>query len=159
MNIKTMFSKLRAVLLVLPAFALPVTALADNGLTVLDSRYSVAETEERLIESIEGQGLTIMARVDHQANAKTVDLDMPATRLVIFGNPNAGTQLMKCAPTVAIDLPMKMLIWDDGEAVKVAYNRADYLAERHGLGECAGPVQEKIAQALDGFAQQAAGAQ
>ncbi len=158
MSLKTLFSRLR-VLLVLPAFALPVAAVADNGLTVVDSQYSVVETEERLIEAVESKGLTVMARVDHQANAETVDLDMPATRLVIFGNPKAGTQLMKCAPTVAIDLPMKMLMWDDGEAVKVAYNRAEYLAERHGLGDCAGTVQDKIAQALDGFARQAAGVQ
>lgn len=155
MNLKTMFSRLR-LLLVLP-IVLPATVLAGNGLAVVDSQYSVAETEERLIEAVEGKGLTVMARVDHKANAETVDLDMPATRLVIFGNPKAGTQLMKCAPTVAIDLPMKMLIWDDGKAVKVAYNRADYLAERHGLGDCAGPVQKKVAQALEGFARQAAG--
>ncbi|MFO7582880.1 DUF302 domain-containing protein, partial [Guyparkeria sp.] len=119
-------------LLILPAFALPAAALADDGLTVMDSRYSVAETEERLVEAVEGKGLTVMAQVDHQANAKTVDLEMPATRLVIFGNPKSGTQLMKCAPTVAIDLPMKMLIWEDEDAVKVAYNTAEYLVERHG---------------------------
>ena len=159
MNFKTMFPKMRAALLVLSAFVLPATAFAGNGLVTLESQHGVAETEERLIEAVEGKGLTVMARVDHQANAKTVDMEMPATRLVIFGNPAAGTQLMKCAPTVAIDLPMKMLIWEDGDTVKVAYNTAGYLVERHGIGDCAEPVQGKIRQALHGFARAAAGPQ
>ncbi|MFW6021672.1 MAG: DUF302 domain-containing protein, partial [Guyparkeria sp.] len=77
----------------------------------------------------------------------------------IFGNPKAGTALMKCAPTVAIDLPMKMLIWQDGDTVKVAYNTVDYLVERHGVGDCATPVQEKAAKALEGFAKAAAGSE
>ncbi|MFI9653468.1 DUF302 domain-containing protein [Guyparkeria sp. GHLCS8-2] len=157
MHLKTMFSKLGSALLVLPAFALPAAALAGNGLMTLESQYSVAETEERLVEAVESKGLTVMAQVDHQANAETVDMEMPATRLVIFGNPKLGTQLMKCAPTVAIDLPMKMLIWEDGETVKVAYNTAEYLVERHEIGDCAAPVQEKVGQALDGFAKAAAG--
>lgn len=141
------------------AFLLPFAAQAANGLNVIESEHGVAETEERLVEAVEGKGLTVMAQVDHQANAKTVDLEMPATRLVIFGNPAAGTQLMKCAPTVAIDLPMKMLIWEDGDTVKVAYNTAGYLVERHGIGDCAEPVQGKIRQALHGFARVAAGAE
>lgn len=161
MNFNTMHSKMRAallgVLLAGPAFALPATALAGNGMATLKSHYSVAETEERLVEAVESKGLTVMAQVDHQANAKTVDMEMPAMRLVIFGNPAAGTQLMKCAPTVAIDLPIKMLIWEDGETVKVAYNTADYLVDRHGIGDCAAPVQEKVGQALKGFAKVAAG--
>lgn len=164
MNPKTMFACLRSMLAVplavalALALALPATVLADDGLAVVESRYDVAETEARLVEAVEGKGLKVMAQVDHQANAETVDMEMPATRLVIFGNPAAGTQLMKCAPTVAIDLPMKMLIWQDGDAVKVAYNTADYLVERHGIGDCAKPVQEKVRKALDGFARQAAGA-
>ncbi|WP_322521351.1 DUF302 domain-containing protein [Guyparkeria halophila] len=141
------------------ALWLPVGVLAADGMVVIDSQHGVAETEARLIEAVEGKGLTVMARVDHQANAKTVDMEMPATRLVIFGNPAAGTQLMKCAPTVAIDLPMKMLIWEDGDTVKVAYNTAGYLVERHGIGDCAALVQGKIRQALHGFARAAAGPQ
>lgn len=156
MNLNTMFPKLR-VLLVLPALALPAGAVAGDGLAVVDSRYSVAETEERLIEAVEDKGLSVMARVDHQANAKMVDMDMPATRLLLFGKPQAGTQLMKCAPTVAIDLPLKMLIWQDGEAVKVGYNRTEYLVERHGIGDCAASVQATMEQALDGLAHAAAG--
>ena len=155
-NFNTMFSGFR-LLLMLPIFALPVLAVADDGLAVVTSQYGVAETEERLVEAVEGKGLTIMAQIDHQANAKTVDMDMPATRLLLFGNPQAGTQLMACAPTVAIDLPMKMLIWQDGETVKVAYNTADYLVERHGIGDCAASVQATMKKALDGLAHAVAG--
>ncbi len=139
------------------ALALPLSGLAGNGMTVVESKHGVAETEERLVEAVEGKGLKVMAQVDHQANAETVEMEMPATRLVIFGNPKAGTALMKCAPTVAIDLPMKMLIWDDGSTVKIAYNTIEHLVERHGIGDCAAPVQEKARQALDGFARMAAG--
>ena len=139
------------------AFLLPFAAQGANGLNVIESQHGVAETEERLVEVAEGKGLTMMDQVDHQANAQTVYMEMPATGLVIFGNPAAGTQLMTCAPTVAIDLTMKMLIWEDGETVKVAYNTADYLVERHGIGDCAAPVQEKVGQALEGFAKTAAG--
>ncbi|MCL7750630.1 DUF302 domain-containing protein [Guyparkeria hydrothermalis] len=139
------------------AFLLPFAAQGANGLNVIESQHGVAETEERLVEAVEGKGLTVMAQVDHQANAQTVDLEMPPTRVVIFGNPQGGTQLMKCAPTVAIDLPMKMLIWQDGETVKVGYNRVDYLVERHGIGDCAAPVQETMKKTLDGLAHTAAG--
>ncbi|KTG17019.1 hypothetical protein AUR63_00515 [Guyparkeria sp. XI15] len=135
----------------------PTAVLAGDGMTIVDSRFGVAETEQRLVEAIEAKGMGVMAQVDHRANARSVDLDMPPTRVVIFGNPLGGTQLMKCVPTVAIDLPMKMLIWQDGETVRIAYNRAEYLVERHGIGDCAAPVQAKMKQALDGLAHTAAG--
>ena len=157
MNPKTMFSKLRTMLLILPAVALPAAALADNGLTVMDSRYSVTETEQRLVEAIEAKGMGVMAQIDHRANASSVGLDMRPTRLVIFGNPKGGTQLMQCAPTVAIDLPMKMLIWQEDETVRIGYNQAEYLVERHGIGDCAAPVQAKMKQVLAGLARTAAG--
>jgi len=139
------------------ALLLPFASQAVEGITVLDSNFGVDETEQRLIEAVENNGLTVMVQVDHKANAKTVGLDMPATRLVVFGNPKLGTQLMKCSPTVAIDLPMKMLIWEEGETVKVAYNTVDYLVDRHQIDDCAASALEKVRQALDGFAKEAAG--
>lgn len=139
------------------AVLLPLAAQAADGMTVIESKHGVAETEQRLVEAIEAKGMGVMAQVDHRANARTVDLDMPPTRVVIFGNPLGGTQLMKCAPTVAIDLPMKMLIWQDGETVHVGYNQAEYLVARHGIGDCAAPVQAKMKKALDGLAHAAAG--
>jgi len=152
---RLLYGSIRPRVVGLLALFLPVVGLAAEGMSVIESDYGVAETETRLVDAIEGKGLTVMARVDHRANAQSVDLDMPATRLVIFGNPKAGTQLMKCAPTVAIDLPMKMLIWEDGEAVRIGYNTPDYLVERHGIGDCAAPVQAKMRKALAGLARQA----
>ena len=125
----------RAVAVGLVALLAPAVALAGDGMTVIDSQFGVAETQQRLVEAIEARGMTVMAQLDHRANASSVGLDMRPTRLVIFGNPKGGTQLMKCAPTVAIDLPMKMLIWREGDTVRIAYNRAEYLVERHGTGE------------------------
>ncbi|MCL7744837.1 DUF302 domain-containing protein [Guyparkeria hydrothermalis] len=148
---------LRSTVFTLAALWLPAGVLAADGMTVIESEFDVAETEQRLVEAIEAKGMGVMAQVDHRANAQTVDLEMPPTRVVIFGNPQGGTQLMKCAPTVAIDLPMKMLIWQDGETVKIGYNRAEYLVERHGIGDCAAPVQATMKKALHGLAHTAAG--
>jgi len=139
------------------ALLLPVASLAAEGMVVTESQHGVAETEQRLVKAIEANGMGVMAQIDHRANASSVGLDMHPTRLVIFGNPKGGTQLMQCAPTVAIDLPMKMLIWQEGEMVRIGYNQAEYLVERHGIGDCAAPVQAKMKQALAGLARAAAG--
>ena len=148
---------LRVAIFAVVGLCLPAGALAAEGMTVIDSRHGVAETQQRLVEAIENKGMGVMAQVDHRANASSVGLDMRPTRLVIFGNPKGGTQLMKCAPSVAIDLPMKMLIWDDGGTVRIGYNQAEYLVERHGIGDCAAAVQVKMKQALDDLARTAAG--
>ena len=148
---------LRALPMLLAGMFLPVTAWAVEGVTQITSHHDVAETEERLLSALEEKGFTVMARVDHAAGARSVDLELEPTRLVIFGNPAGGTRLMQCRPGMAIDLPMKMLIWRDGNEVRVAYNSADYLAERHDLGDCAAPVQEKMGKVLDALAHHAAG--
>jgi len=148
---------LRALPMLLAGMFLPVTAWAVEGMTQITSHHDVAETEERLLSALEEKGFTVMARVDHAAGARSVDLELEPTRLVIFGNPAGGTLLMQCRRSMAIDLPMKMLIWRDGPEVLVAYNRADYLVDRHDLEDCAAPVQEKMGQVLEGLARQAAG--
>ena len=107
-----------------------------DGLVTLGSRYSVDETVRRLLELLESKGVRVFAVIDHSGEAERVGLQMPATKLVIFGSPVAGTPLMLAAPTVAIDLPMKLLIRESGEAAGgalVSYNAADFLAERHGV--------------------------
>lgn len=154
---RLLYGVLRPRVIGLLALFLPVVGMAADGMSVIESDYGVVETETRLVDAIEGKGLTVMARVDHRANAHSVGLDMSATRLVIFGNPKAGTALMQCAPTVAIDLPMKMLIWAEGGTVRVGYNTPDYLVERHDIGDCAAPVQATMRKALAGLARQAAG--
>jgi uncharacterized protein (DUF302 family) len=103
-----------------------------QGLVQIPSRYSVEETLQRLELAFATRGLEIFARVDHSGEAEKVGMKMQPTKLLIFGSPKAGTPLMVAAPTLAIDLPLKALVWED-EAGKVwlTYNSPDYLRERH----------------------------
>jgi uncharacterized protein (DUF302 family) len=104
----------------------------DNGLIHLSSSYSVAETAKRLEESLLAHGVSMFCRVDHSGEAEKVGLHMPPTQLLIFGSPRAGTPLMLASPTVAVDLPLKALIWQDADGkVWLSYNSPEYLQQRH----------------------------
>jgi len=107
---------------------------AAEGLVTVTTEDSVEATVERIEADIEESPLTLMTTVDHAENAASVDRELPPTTLLIFGNPEVGTPLMQAARTVAIDLPQKMLVWDDDGQTTVAYNDPQYLAERHGIG-------------------------
>jgi uncharacterized protein (DUF302 family) len=105
-----------------------------NGMVHLESPYSFAETLNRLESTLRGRGIAEFARIDHSGEAAKIGLKMDPTQVVIFGSPKAGTPLMVAAPTLAIDLPLKALIWEDaGGKVWVSYNTAEYLAQRHGV--------------------------
>jgi len=107
-------------------------SVPDNGLIHLSSSYSVVETAKRLEASLLAHGVTIFCRIDHSGEAEKVGLHMPPTQLLIFGSPKAGTPLMLASPTVAIDLPLKALIWQDaGGKVWLSYNSPEYLQQRH----------------------------
>jgi uncharacterized protein (DUF302 family) len=109
-----------------------MASLPDNGLVHLRSPYSVAETLERLESVLHAKNLSVFARVDHSGEAEKVGLKMRPTQLIIFGSPQAGTPLMVASPTVAIDLPLKALAWEDADGkVWLSYNRPDYLKRRH----------------------------
>lgn len=113
-----------------------MTSSREQGIVNLQSRSSVAETAQRLAGIIESQGMTVFARIDQRAAANTVGLDMKPMVLLVFGNPKAGTPLMKKYPSLAIDLPLKALIWEDeGGRVWISYNSPEYLMQRHGLAE------------------------
>lgn len=132
-------------------------AIAQDGIEIMRSEYSVAETTDRLENILEDNGLTIFQKVDHQEGAASVNMDLPPTTVLVFGNPKLGTPLMQCAPTVAIDLPQKMLVWEDKDGqVKVGYNTTDYLKKRHSIEGCDQELQ-KISGALKKFAQTTAG--
>ena len=107
-----------------------------NGLIHLPSRYSVDETLQRLQSQLTEKGVTIFALVDHSGEAAKAGLQMPPTKLLIFGNPKAGTPPMQAAPTLAIDLPLKALIWEDADGkVRLTFNDPAYLQHRHGFPE------------------------
>src|SRR5271170_6131193 len=111
-----------------------MSAMPDNGMTHLPSRYSVPETLKRLESILQAKGVNIFARVDHSGEAEKARLKMRPTQLLIFGNPKGGTPLMVASPTLAIDLPLKALVWEDADGkVWVSYNAPEYLQKRHNV--------------------------
>jgi len=110
--------------------------MPDNGLVHLRSPYSVPETLKRLESVLQARNLTVFAHVDHSGEAGKVGLQMRPTHLIIFGSPKGGTPLMVASPTLAIDLPLKALVWEDADGkVWLSYNRPDYLQRRHEIPE------------------------
>jgi uncharacterized protein (DUF302 family) len=96
--------------------------------------HSVEQTVERLKNILKFKGITLFALVDHSGEEEKVGMSMLPTKLLIFGSPNAGTPLMLAAPSTAIDLHLKILIWEDSKGkVCVSYNRSAYIKERPGL--------------------------
>lgn len=130
---------------------------ADPGLVIATSQGGFDETVGRLATALDKRKLNVFAKVDHKANAAGVDLELRPTTLFIFGNPKVGTQFMAASASMAIDLPMKMVVWQDEDgSVRVAYNDPNYLAQRHrieGLDELAA----KVSGVLGGIAAEAAG--
>ena len=109
---------------------------ANNGIINKVSSHSVDQTVEKLKNILQSKGITLFAVIDHSGEAEKVGMKMLPTKLLIFGNPKAGTPLMVAAPSIAIDLPLKMLVWDDGQGkVWISYNSPDYLKQRHGLSQ------------------------
>jgi uncharacterized protein (DUF302 family) len=104
----------------------------ENGLIHVASSRSVPDTLKNLQTTLEARGLKLFALVDHSGEAEKAGLKMRSTQLLIFGSPKGGTPVMVAAPTVAIDLPLKALVWEDTEGkVWVSYNSPDYLQQRH----------------------------
>ena len=145
--------------IVLCLLCLNASVMADpftaNGLKYLKSNYDVEITANRLESVLMEKGMTIFARIDHAAGAQSVGMELPPTELIIFGNPNVGTQLMKCMRTVGIDLPQKALIYQHSSGeVLLAYNDPMYLKSRHKLQECK-DVLKNVSNALANFAKAA----
>jgi uncharacterized protein (DUF302 family) len=106
----------------------------SEGIVDTPSHHSVDQTVEKLKGILAGKGVTLFALVDHSGEAEKVGMKMPPTKLLIFGSPKAGTPLMLAAPSIAIDLPLKILVWEDAQGkVWVSYNSPAYLQERHGV--------------------------
>ena len=114
-----------------------MTLMAPNtntGIVSKQSNHTVDETLKNLTRALETKGVTVFSIVDHSGEAEKVGLKMRPTKLIIFGNPKAGTPLMLAAPSVAIDLPLKILVSEDeGGRVWISYNSPDYVMQRHGV--------------------------
>jgi uncharacterized protein (DUF302 family) len=108
----------------------------EEAIVKIPSHHSVDETVDKLKTILKSKGVTLFALVDHSGEAEKVGMKMPPTKLLIFGNPKGGTPLMLAAPSVAIDLPLKILVAEDAKGkVWISYNSPEYLKERHGLPE------------------------
>ena len=107
---------------------------SDNGIVRVASQHSVDEVVDKLRGILQAKGVALFALVDHSGEAAKVGLRMPNTKLLIFGNPKAGTPLMLASPSSAIDLPLKILVAEDAAGgTVVSYNSPAYLRERHHL--------------------------
>jgi uncharacterized protein (DUF302 family) len=105
-----------------------------EGIIRIPSHHSVDETVDKLKTILQSKGVTLFVLVDHSGEAEKVGLNMPPTKLLIFGNPKGGTSLTLAVPSVAIDLPLKILVAEDSQGqVWISYNSAEYLQARHGL--------------------------
>lgn len=129
---------------------------AADGMHTLESAHSVAKTMDSLEQKVTAAGFKVFARVDHAAGAKSVDMPLPATQLLIFGNPKGGTALMQSEQTVGIDLPLKYLVWEDASGVvRIGWNDPAWMVGRHHITDKA-PVVQKVTGALNKFANEAA---
>jgi uncharacterized protein (DUF302 family) len=105
-----------------------------NGIICKQSNHSVEDTVEKLKSILQAKGVTLFAIIDHSGEAQKAGLTMRPTKLVIFGNPKGGTPLMVVAPSAAIDLPLKILIYEAPDStVQVCYSTPSYLQQRHNL--------------------------
>lgn len=109
-------------------------ARSEQGMVHVPSRHSVSKTIARLNALVKSHGLTLFAHIDFTGDAAKVGLRMRQTQLLIFGNPKAGTPVMIATPSIALDLPLKALAWEDAQGkVWLSYNTPEYLKQRHGL--------------------------
>jgi len=106
----------------------------NNGVVSIRSHHTLAQTVQRMEDLLAAKGVKLFAVIDHSGEAEKAGLQMQPCKLMIFGNPKAGTPLMIAAPSVALDLPLKLLVWEDaGHTVWITYNDSAYLQRRHGL--------------------------
>ena len=113
-----------------------ISDMSAKGIIDIPSHHSVDATVEKLKAILTAKGVALFALIDHSGEAEKVGMKMRPTKLLIFGSPKAGTPLMLAAPSIAIDLPLKILVWEDEAGkTRVSYNAPGYLRERHNLPE------------------------
>jgi uncharacterized protein (DUF302 family) len=116
---------------------------SENGLIGVASAHSVKDSLDRLEASLKSAGIAVFARIDHAAGAKSVGMDLRPTEVLIFGNPKVGTPLMQASQTIGLDLPLKVLAWQDAAGkVWLTYTDMAWLARRHGFGADSGGIRD-----------------
>ncbi len=134
--------------------------MAADGLITLRSNYGPKDTMNRLAAEVKARGLTVFAHIDHAAGAAAVGLPMRPTDLLIFGNAKGGTPLMQSVQTTGIDLPLKILVWQDAAgSTWLSYNDPSWLAKRHGLGPDVEATVNALTTATRAVAKAATGSQ
>ena len=134
---------------------LSISVQAADGMINVMSQSNVESTTNRLGQILTAKGMTIFSIIKHSENASRVGVALGDTELIIFGNPKAGSPLMKCQQTIAIDLPQKFLVWkDENEVVWISYNDIRYLEKRHAVQNC-GKLLSKLEKVLAGIAKSA----
>jgi uncharacterized protein (DUF302 family) len=132
-----------------------VTPTPENGILTIPGHHSVDETVEKLEKALQAKGIHLFALIDHSGEAEKAGIPMAPTKLLIFGNPKAGTPLMQAAPSAAIDLPLKILVAEDANGqTLISYNSSAYLEARHRLPREL--VEASIGSAVETLAAKAA---
>lgn len=145
-----------SILILLSIALISPPVMAAEGMFKIPSAYSVEVTADRMETILKEKGMTIFNRIKHSEGAQKVGIELRDTELIIFGNPKVGSSLMKCQQSVAIDLPIKTLIWkDEDEKVWLSYNDPRYLEKRHNIIGCE-EVLLKVEKALAGITKAAA---
>ncbi len=133
--------------LLLLALSAALPASAGEGLVSVKSAHGAKETADRVERLAKERGMTLFHRIDHAEGARTAGMELRPTEVLIFGNPKGGTPLMICEQTAGIDLPLKMLVWEDGSgAVRIGYTDPEILKDRHGITGC-----EDVLRKMGGF--------
>jgi uncharacterized protein (DUF302 family) len=129
-----------------------------EGLITVASTLSHKDTMDRVEAEITARGMTVFARVDHAAGAEAVGLPLRPTELLVFGNARGGTPLLQAVQTIGIDLPLRILVWQEEDGgTRLGYNDPAWLARRHGLGPHVETVTRAMRAALEGIARAATG--
>lgn len=145
----------KSILTVLSILFIAIPVEAADGVVNVPSAFNVEQTAHRMESILKEKGMTIFNRIKHSEGAGKVGIELRDTELIIFGNPKVGSPLMKCQQSVAIELPQKVLIWEDDKAkVWISYNDPRYLEKRHNITGCE-EVISKIEKALAGIAKSA----
>jgi uncharacterized protein (DUF302 family) len=132
--------------------------MAKDGLVTAQSSHDFSTTLERLLTALKERGVAVFACIDHGGGAAGVGLQLRPTMVVIFGNPAAGTPLMQAGQTAGIDLPLKMLVWEDADgSVNLTYNDPSWVAARHGLGSQVNQTVAKLNAFLETVSAQTVG--